>query len=471
MRQPVQLDDGMKLHPPEAPIEENDPFNHALFDRKQFAESLTGLLKNVEESLVVFVNAPWGEGKTTFSKMWRADLHRQKLDAIYFDAYAADYFDDPFVCFSGEILEFIDKRFEKSKAFAVPRREFKKTAVEVGKRLTGLAVKVGLRAATLGVVGATHLAELKELASGISEIGSDLVEKKIGEYSTEKDALKAFKKSLAKLAAAVREEQGFPLTIIVDELDRCRPDFALGLLERIKHLFDVPDVAFVLLVHRDQIESYIRTVYGDRVDARAYLLKFANLFVDLPNRQQAFRHGKGRYDYCRILLEHHGFATQIENGSTFQRSLTSLIEHFPLTLRELEKVFAIMALYYGSLQDGYLTNEFLVTMLSIFKVKRPDLYEQLRTGTIRADQFFRETKLNRLKEGNDRVSQEWINDMLNFCLMTNSELDELGKKLDVGDGARRGPRRMEGILDHYNVARTKFIPILCEGLDRFSLQP
>jgi len=74
-------------------------------------------------------------------------------------------------------------------------------------------------------------------SAGVSEIGADIIEKKIEGYTAEKDSLKSFKKSLAKLAALIREEQGFPLTIIVDELDRCRPDFALSLLERIKHLF------------------------------------------------------------------------------------------------------------------------------------------------------------------------------------------------------------------------------------------
>jgi tRNA A37 threonylcarbamoyladenosine biosynthesis protein TsaE len=78
----------MKIHPPKAIIEENDPFAHALFSRKEFAESLTGLLRNVSESLVIFVNAPYGEGKTTFAQMWRSQLHGQKFKTIYFDAYS-----------------------------------------------------------------------------------------------------------------------------------------------------------------------------------------------------------------------------------------------------------------------------------------------------------------------------------------------------------------------------------------------
>jgi predicted KAP-like P-loop ATPase len=301
----------MRIQPPRVEIDETAPYKDALFGRKAFGESLTTLLRNVEDSLVVFVNAPWGEGKTTFAQMWRAHLRSEKLNAIYFDAYATDYFEDPFVCFSGEILDFVEKDLSEVEGIQLPKTEFKRTAIEVGKRLAGLVAKVGIRAATIGAVDAAHVAELRDIgsdvAAGVSEIGSEIIEKKIEGYAIEKDALKAFRKTLARLAAKVREQQGFPLTIIVDELDRCRPDFALSLLERIKHLFDVEGVAFILLVNRDQIESYVRTVYGESVDARAYLLKFANMFVDLPVQQPMFHHGQGRQEFVRSLIEHYDF--------------------------------------------------------------------------------------------------------------------------------------------------------------------
>jgi predicted KAP-like P-loop ATPase len=117
----------MKLHPPKVVVDPANPFEQALFGRKEFAESLTALLRNVSEGLVVFVNAPWGEGKTTFAEMWRAHLkHHEKLEVIYFDAYAADYFDDPFVSFTGEILELVDKRLATAQGVPESRKEFKK---------------------------------------------------------------------------------------------------------------------------------------------------------------------------------------------------------------------------------------------------------------------------------------------------------------------------------------------------------
>lgn len=458
----------MKLHPPTIVVDDKEPFKEALFGRKEFAESMTALLRNVDESLVLFVHAPWGEGKTTFARMWRSALRSQKLEVIYFDAYASDYFEDPFVSFSGEILGLIDQRLATAEGVAEPRREFKQTAVEVGKRLAGLGAKVGLRALTLGAVEAAHLGELqeigKDLASGAADIGADVIEKRLEHYTAEKDGLQAFKKSLAKLAALVRKEQGFPLTIIVDELDRCRPNFALGLLERIKHLFDVEGIAFVLLVNRDQIESYVRSVYGESVDARAYLLKFANLFVDLPIYQPGMREDKGREEFCRRLFAHYEFPVPGDDSDLLGRTVRQFVGHFDLTLREIERVFVLLALYYSSLPRNQLTNGMFIALLAILKVKQPSLYRALSVQSMDSAKFFAETRLDRLVKGNgDSVDREWMMNILNYCLFSDAELEA------VPDGT--GPRRMGQWLMRYDMNRHRVIPFFCRSLDRFSIQP
>lgn len=458
----------MKLHPPAVIVDDKDPFKEALFGRKEFAESLTSLLRNVEDCVVVFVHAPWGEGKTTFAQMWRSFLRGQKLEVIYFDAYASDYFADPFVSFSGEILGLVDKRLTQVKGIAAPRREFKKTAIDVGKRLAGLGVKVAMKAATMGTVESAHLNELKEigseLASGVSEIGAEFVEKRIEDYAKEKDALKTFKTNLAKLAKIFREEQGFPLTIVIDELDRCRPDFALGLLERIKHLFDVEGIAFVLFVNREQIESYVRTVYGESVDARAYLLKFGNLFVDLPSHQSAFRHEKGRQEFCRGLFAHYDFRAPNDESDILGRSVKKLSDHFDLTLREIERVFVLLALYYGSLAPNHFSSGFHVALLAILKTKRPTLYQAMRGRSTDLTRFLTETRLDKLgKNSGDGLDQEWVMDMLSYSLLTDEEFEKVPTESRL--------RRLGGWLVRYNLDRQQVFPILCAALDRFSLKP
>ncbi|WP_081764293.1 P-loop NTPase fold protein [Sphingobium sp. Ant17] len=65
-----------------------------------------------------------------------------------------------------------------------------------------------------------------------------------------------------------------PIFVVVDELDRCRPDYAIALLESIKHLFDVPGVVFVIALHGRQLTASIEAVYGAKFDATAYLRRF-----------------------------------------------------------------------------------------------------------------------------------------------------------------------------------------------------
>jgi hypothetical protein len=450
-------------------IGKDDPFEHALFGRKEFAESLTSLLRNVEENLVVFVNASWGEGKTTFSEMWRAWLKLQNLEVIYFDAYASDYFDDPFVSFSGEIVDLADTHLPGGKELE-ERREFKETAVEVGKRLASLAAKVGLRAITLNAVELTHLQELNEIAAGVSEIGADVIEKEIEHYTKEKDALKKFKESLAKLAVKVREKQNFPLTIIVDELDRCRPDFALGLLERIKHLFDVDGVAFVLLVNREQIEAYIRSVYGN-TDAESYLLKFGSLFIDLPKQQSAnsLQYQRGVKDYCQSLVSHYGLPAQFLDLHFFATSMGVFAVHFDLTLREVENAFCITAIYFGSLTPNRFSNRFedewLVALLSILKVKSAKVYDLLMKGNISMNQFYQETNLNRLKPGDQSFNWEWMKARLDYYLMSDDELKK------ATENANENNADLRQISRDAHGDRRRLIPFFCSGLNRFSLRP
>ena len=101
----------MKINPPVPEIPADDPYLHDLFSRKEFGDSLTSIFSNLEENVVVCVDAPWGDGKTTFAKMWIASLRQQKINCIYYDAYEHDYSDDPFVSFCAEIISLAETAF------------------------------------------------------------------------------------------------------------------------------------------------------------------------------------------------------------------------------------------------------------------------------------------------------------------------------------------------------------------------
>lgn len=77
----------MRLKPPEPDISGDDPYSEDLFERKPFGDSLTLLFSKMDESIVLSIESCWGDGKTTFAKMWIADLEKQGKTCIYYDAY------------------------------------------------------------------------------------------------------------------------------------------------------------------------------------------------------------------------------------------------------------------------------------------------------------------------------------------------------------------------------------------------
>src|SRR5690242_5599096 len=99
----------------------------------------------------------------------------------------------------------------------------------------------------------------------ISKLLEEVAEERIQAYEQEKRGTKAFRDSLTEFAvlAANADDRRGPVVFFVDELDRCRPDYAVALLERIKHLFNVEGVVFVLSIDRQQLVNSVKAIYGE----------------------------------------------------------------------------------------------------------------------------------------------------------------------------------------------------------------
>ena len=82
-------------------------------------------------------------------------------------------------------------------------------------------------------------------------------------YLEQTEVKRKFKSELASLSATIVRRTQHPLVFIVDELDRCRPTFAIELLERVKHIFDIPSIVFVFGINRDELEKSFASVYGE----------------------------------------------------------------------------------------------------------------------------------------------------------------------------------------------------------------
>ena len=108
---------------PELEIVKSNPFINDKLARFECAENLTNLIQATSEPFVLSINSPWGNGKTTFIKMWAQYLTNRGHPCVYFNAWENDFSDDPLISFISEIEHYIeeqafpDSRAKKTKGF------------------------------------------------------------------------------------------------------------------------------------------------------------------------------------------------------------------------------------------------------------------------------------------------------------------------------------------------------------------
>lgn len=372
-------------------ISNEKPFDGDVLARERLAATLTDYIDRLRVGAVLGIDAPWGEGKTWFGRNWanylRSAPHEHRV--VFIDAFAQDYVEDPFLLLAGEIAPALqDGKGEPS--------TLKESAVGVAKLLLPVGTKALLNLAGRLALGSADLSEeLKEAAKGAYEgtvdAASKWIERRLEDYSREKQSLSLFRDELAKFAAA----QSKPVVVFIDELDRCRPTFAVQLIERIKHFFDVPNLVFVLLLNREQLEYAIRGVYGGETDAATYLGKFVHLFLRLPRAGAPANSDQLVKKFVNNVFDRYGLSANSKVCDHFSYELSQWAVALEMSLRDIERACA-----YFVMANAQKTA--LIAYLIALKLKRPALYSALSKGERSAHEEARQlvSKFIQVKDAN-----------------------------------------------------------------------
>jgi hypothetical protein len=250
-------------------INPQSPFDNDLLDRKDEIINLTNIIQNIEDPLVLAINAPWGTGKTTFIKLWRTYLEQQDQKTLYFNAWETDFAEDPLIVLVSKLDKWVTDD-GKSK-----NEKWSKVKKDIVPKILQRSLIAGIKAATFKVVDMDK--EYEKIFADLSgEITGDL----IAQFNQKSQAIKQFKDVIKESLYTLPNEQK-NLIIFIDELDRCRPTYAIELLERVKHLFDIERLIFILSTDLGQLSHSICAVYGNNFESKKYLKRFIDLDYSL----------------------------------------------------------------------------------------------------------------------------------------------------------------------------------------------
>lgn len=419
------------LPPLEVSDEEGFSPDKDIFQRAGTARGMTFLISESDYPLVIAFDGPWGSGKTTFLKMWAGELRKEKYQVIFFDAFENDYIDDAFAAIVREVVQLV----EESKS--VPNRtlkKFKQQAAALGSLLVrgsaNVAIKVLMRSATAGFVDAADLRGIQtDLEGEMQDVAKLYMQQFLDKPKAQKEIVTQFREALSQLPKLLSSKNGEnaekPIVFIIDELDRCRPDFALKLLERVKHFMSVNNVHFVLGVNLVQLESSVKFAYGSDVNATLYLQKFINLTILNGHVTEGGR-DISLERYALHLTKQLGLG-EFE-GSMLAFAVPPIIRIMQLegaSFRTLDRAFTTLVMVIKLTPENQLRKGSIVGGLIAMKIFRPDLFRKAKHGQV----HYQEVE-NFLRFRSDREEEyNWERRMWMYVLqeVISKDVEDMGR--------------------------------------------
>ncbi len=336
----------------------------------------------VQEKPITFsLDGEWGTGKTYLLNRLVAEYEMKGGQAVYFSSWEDDDLDNPFILLVHHILSQLKEEHQQN--------EFKKYASvllkSVVKKTAKVALNLVLTETKIGSSVKKVFDSIKEEVQNIqNEIEADDINKLLLDYEEQTTAKSAFRKKLTEIANQIKKETNKPLLIIIDELDRCKPTFAIEMLERVKHLFGVSNIVFLFGVNRRELSNSIKSVYGE-IDANNYLHRFIdyNIRIEVDTAK--------RKNFLDKLLEHYAFEEKVQglvnpnldgkkrclvlDPENIKRYLLLMMNNCEFSLREMQvafRLFIAAVRRWTTLNPLY---ESIIPLIIILKVKYPERAE------------------------------------------------------------------------------------------------
>lgn len=307
-------------------------------------ETAQNLMRSIccqETPFVLSVEAPYGMGKTYFFSRFSEYLNKNGVSCIYISAWENDYAPSPFIYLIKEILHFLKSNLTATTESSLDC--FISRTKNVAKKLL-FSISINTKYVNFNIEDA------------------------INAFIDAPDEINKFKSELSEKLVNLVKSKRPPLVIIVDELDRCRPDYALKTIEIIKHFFDIENLFFILPINKEAIGQAVTSVFGQIKNSEHYLKKLIDRELIIPIPKEC--------DYKKIAqcyittdkLKTSIFQNHIEKNDNYNgfdiiaKSIGKYACYYRLTYRDTVKV-CLNFLSYAQNIEQKIRIEYLIFLL------------------------------------------------------------------------------------------------------------
>ncbi len=258
-------------------------------DRYDFVQFVKDLIINSEQyrrntgakSYVAALDSAWGTGKSYFIDLLMQDIEEQNnIRVIKYNAWENDYCDNAFNpliydILKSECLSFSTETDADIENIGKMVKSILKIGAAFTKQLTVDAIKEKM--------GVDVEKALQEALSAGKTVKDFMLREipNIEILNEQREAFEEFKNYLSNATTWLKESD-IKLVVIIDELDRCKPTFAIQTLEVVKHLFDIENIVFLFAVDIEQLSHSVSSVYGQGFDSVGYLCRFFDYIAKMP---------------------------------------------------------------------------------------------------------------------------------------------------------------------------------------------
>lgn len=240
-----------------------------ILDRQLFVDDVKGVIRLLSEdkkNVTFAINGQWGVGKTFVLNMLEEQLQDEYL-VLHYNAWEYDYYDEPLIALLTAIISQLDQKYAYEKVVNIIAKDVLKKVID----------------SLLDIVG--------EISK--NKLGVNLVEK-IGNFikriKKQDEERKSFDKNrdITQIINEVKKQlcvlsKETTVVVVVDELDRCLPEYAIKVLERLHHvLTGVENLQVILSVDKKQLDNTVTKIFGNDKNIDGYLRKFIHFSMDLP---------------------------------------------------------------------------------------------------------------------------------------------------------------------------------------------